>query len=417
MTVSKYVCNHCVEDEVLSALILEEGEKRQCDYCKRAPKDGVTRSLALRELAEQIHERIVWEYSDVDSEMVSYDSEEEEYWCETYDTGDLLRNQVGLEARTEVIDDVARELPDLTWCKKQLNPSDLADALNMGWTSFVDIVKYQTRYLFSEPAEVGSGDDLFPNPEAFGLSYDPMEGIPPERILEALGAIVERAEILRKVEKGTKFFRARVHALNETPLSAKELGPPPREKAWQSNRMSPAGIVMFYGALDQETAIKETFEPRAADANKKIVTVAEFVSQRSLLLLDLTDLPPTPSFFGDYELHHGIRFLWDFEQELTKPIARDGMEHIEYVPTQVVTEYFRYKFRMKNDARLDGILYRSSRNQKPACVLFLDSSDCGGDTTFSTKIQTLQLLENSIVRIPGSKLIQVDSGGVHELAI
>jgi hypothetical protein len=107
-------------------------------------------------------------------------------------------------------------------------------------------------------------------------------------------------------------------------------------------------------------------------------------------------------------MHHGVRFLHEFEQDLVKPVARDGMEHVDYVPTQIVTEFFRHRFRLSDGASLDGIMYRSSRTGQPACVLFFDSHHCGGKTGFSTKEPVLQLQDWATERIPGKLLIGAD---------
>ena len=169
--------------------------------------------------------------------------------------------------------------------------------------------------------------------------------------------------------------------------------------------MSPAGIVMFYGAFDSETAIWETFQPNREHATNKVVSVAQFRSNRPLTVLDLTNLPSRPSFFGDYEMHHAISFLWDFNQDLTKPIARDGMEHLDYVPTQIVSEYFRHRFETEGGSLLDGIVYLSSKTSSPACVLFFDQYDCGGVASATTP--ALQLLEDATKRLLGSELIRI----------
>jgi hypothetical protein len=340
VSIDKYVCNLCVLDEALSAQILEEGEDRGCDYCGATPSSSELRSLSIRDVADHIHELILQEYSDVDSEMVSYDNEEGCYYCETYTTYELLTDQVGLEAEEDVIDDIVGSLPDLTWCKKRFHPNDLTHALMSGWEVFIDLVKHHTRYFLYDPSDPVPERDPFSQSEAFGITYDGEEGVPPGQILDALGVIVARAKLVRPIDVGTVVFRARVHAADEYPSTAAELGPPSRELARQSNRMSPAGIVMFYGAFDTDTAIRETFDPQHEEAGDKVVSVAQFQCQRPLTVLDLTDLPPTPSFFGDREMYHGIRFLHEFEENFTKPVARDGMEHVEYVPTQIVTEYF-----------------------------------------------------------------------------
>ena len=59
------------------------------------------------------------------------------------------------------------------------------------------------------------------------------------------------------------------------------------------------------------------------------------------------------------------RRAWDFlshvGEEISKPIHRDNQTHIEYVPTQVVTEFIRTQRRAKQ-LRIDGVRYSSASN-------------------------------------------------------
>lgn len=140
--------------------------------------------------------------------------------------------------------------------------------------------------------------------------------------------------------------------------------------------MSPAGIPMFYGAFDQATAVAETVElPRHAG---QVASIGIFRPVRDLLVLDLADLPGVPSVF-DVDRHaliHTLRFLHAFADDISGPIARDGREHIDYVPTQIVTEYFRRVFLTADGVALDGIVYRSSKNEQRAVVLFCENRGC-----------------------------------------
>jgi len=108
--------------------------------------------------------------------------------------------------------------------------------------------------------------------------------------------------------------------------------------------MSPAGIPMFYGAVDGYTAVAET--PTGRIEKSQIISVAEFVSVKEFWVVDLSTLPRIPSRFSETSRHErgAIRFLHDFVSDLSKPVKKDGREHIEYVPTQIVTEYFRHVF-------------------------------------------------------------------------
>jgi hypothetical protein len=178
-----------------------------------------------------------------------------------------------------------------------------------------------------------------------------------------------------KLPAGTHIFRARHQPAGKIYITAGSLGPPPRDHAIKTNRMSPPGVVMTYASEDCETALAET-----ADEPGTFV-VGEFVIDRDLLILDLTRLPYAPSVFAElsdeyeYDPRPRLNFLHNISREISQPIERDDRAHIEYVPTQVVTEYVRTAVRIKR-RRVDGIRYNSSRkNAKTALVLFADQDN------------------------------------------
>jgi RES domain-containing protein len=141
------------------------------------------------------------------------------------------------------------------------------------------------------------------------------------------------------------------------------VGTVPRKKAIFSNRMSPAGIPMFYGAEDEATAIAETYTP--SPGTPAVVTVGKFRTARPAWVVDLTALPPFPSLF-DQERRHlrgPLRFLRAFVKDLSKPIKKDGREHIGYVPTQIVTDYLRHVFRTETGHRARGVIFPSTRKK------------------------------------------------------
>lgn len=128
---------------------------------------------------------------------------------------------------------------------------------------------------------------------------------------------------------------------------------------------------MFYGSADIDTVVAEI----GAHSTQRYAIVGAFETTRELTLLNLADLPPVPSLYHDAGrgLHYyDLKFLHSFAVDLGKPITLDGREHIEYVPTQVVTEYLRYI----PEYTVDGILFRSAQNNGVNCVLFSDSNGC-----------------------------------------
>jgi hypothetical protein len=78
-----------------------------------------------------------------------------------------------------------------------------------------------------------------------------------------------------------------------------------------------------------------------------------------------------PSLFDDTQAHNRqeIGFLRDLAVDIAKPVARDDRVHIEYVPTQIVAEYFRTIARV-DDRPLDGIAWNSGVADGKSLVLF-----------------------------------------------
>ena len=74
----------------------------------------------------------------------------------------------------------------------------------------------------------------------------------PGEILEKIFEYAEFSGQFVKLPSGTTLRRARYEDQEGTWKTPEELGPPPVGKANQSNRMSPAGIPMFYGCDDEE---------------------------------------------------------------------------------------------------------------------------------------------------------------------
>lgn len=229
------------------------------------------------------------------------------------------------------------------------------------WDRFKNVVLYNSRYFFTQET------DNF---------HDSSEEIPPHQFLNQFALYVgpESLNLIKDLPRDTDIFRVRVHDNSKEYTKASELGAPPTKLATRPNRMSPAGISMFYGAFDINTAILETYESKD---ETQTITIGKFANIKNLKLLDLAHLPSIPSVFDvDHRgLTHPLRFLYEFRQSISEIVERDDRVHIDYVPTQVVTEYFRRVYKLPNDEKIDGIIYKSSRDGgKEACVLFIDNS-------------------------------------------
>src|ERR1017187_1009969 len=173
-------------------------------------------------------------------------------------------------------------------------------------------------------------------------------------MLNAVGRIARRFRLIARLRKGTLVFRARRATRGASKWTGLELGPPNDELAKKSNRMSPAGIVMFYASDGPETAISEI------GGLVSPAVVGTFSIDKNINILDLSCLPPEPSLFTQlsYEDMGSLQFLHEFCRDLSAKVDADGFEHVDYIPTQVVTEWFRTVFR-HNGRRIHGICYPS----------------------------------------------------------
>jgi hypothetical protein len=137
--------------------------------------------------------------------------------------------------------------------------------------------------------------------------------------------------------------------------------------------MSAAGISMFYASFDVGTARAET--TASLDPEDSILlTAGMWTNTRIFQVLDLSRLPERPDYYARqrWDLDQLI-FLEDFVKDITRPVVHDGREHIDYVPTQILTEYFRHVYKEKDSPRLDGIVYPSAQRKRGKSVVIFAS--------------------------------------------
>lgn len=379
------VCTRCIEDYALRDYIKQEGETgSQCSYCNT--KAQGKRTIPFDDFVQRILDGIETEWGDPNNEGVAW----EHGWVgDVQDSYDLLTEELHIGfVNKSLFHDVQSSLVDRQWCQKNFYELEPHQALSSGWREFTKVVKHESRYVFFRREDARA-------------EWRGSEEIPPSDFLDALGSVISKCRLYTKLIAGTTICRLRLHAPGERFTKARELGSPPPEVARFANRMSAAGITAFYGAFDRETAIAETaislHEPKEA-------TLGNFRLLKDLHLVDFTKLPPIPSVFeqNSRSKRNGIIFLRNFLRDFTAPIQKDGREHIEYVPTQVVAEYLRFVHRDRKGRRIDGILYPSARHEGAnACVIFIgpDSAcDAGGEDDVKVvildSVETFKLLKN-----------------------
>jgi hypothetical protein len=142
--------------------------------------------------------------------------------------------------------------------------------------------------------------------------------------------------------------------------------------------MSPAGIPLFYGGSDAETAVREAWE--GPTPGREQVTIGRFRNSAPLRVLDLAGLEAVPSLFDERRhLRPTLKFLHAFAERVSAPVRsapRAESEVVGYVPTQIVAEFFRTGYTGPG-APLDGILYRSAAHADGvSSALFVKRERC-----------------------------------------
>lgn len=353
------ICTNCVSDPALKAWVAENLSSTACTFCGDESEDAIAASFD--DFVGIVLGGIGFDWNDPDDEGIIYDGREGGYQASLSDTSDVFYDY-DISDNNDVVQAVIDAVDTEAWVERDFYRGDDGERLTSGWTWFKHVTMHQSRFLFLK----NDGD-----------KYD--DDIPPSQMLNVIASVISKDlaafDFIKIIGEDVDLYRIRIGTAPFETASA--IGPPPLEFATQTNRMSPAGIPMFYGAFDIETAKAETFD--AAHHAGQIMSIGAFRALRPLRLLDLTELPDIPSVFADEtrQFIHPMRFLHAFAADLVKRIARDGREHIEYVPTQIVTEFFRRVFRDADGKPLDGLLYRSSRpGAGTACVVFAENDQC-----------------------------------------
>ncbi|MER7728966.1 RES family NAD+ phosphorylase [Streptomyces sp. NPDC096323] len=235
-----------------------------------------------------------------------------------------------------------------SWQLREVRRQHAAYAL---WTGFRQQVSHQQRFTLL----ARTGRHRAPSPLA---------------MLDEVSAVVDRVGLVRTLPAGHQVWRGRMRAVAVPPTYvAAGIGSTPPARA-TANRMSPAGVSMFYGSADVATALAEI----SAHDPRPYAAVAAFELLRPVPVVDLAAVPSVPSLFDpDRETMTGpVEFVRSFSEDLSRPVVRDGHEHLAYVPTQLLTEYLRYL----SPLNVDGITFRSAHNGGINYVLFTGPEGC-----------------------------------------
>jgi hypothetical protein len=350
---TEFICGHHLDDDFIKSQILKEGVKGTCSYCGNNNRKVVELSVALKLIVTGLNHL----YEDA-NECRYYNKEGEH----GFDGDTMLFYNIwfddALDLRideSKLFEDIYEYLNnDLVYCRKD-EYSDETDYLNSLWDLFKVTVKHKARFVFH-----------FKDQFTDWMLEDPVN------ILDRVQYTIVNANLFRIVDVNQKLFRCRQHKLKkEVDKEGKSIAAAPTHLSKLNNRMSPAGISMFYCSPYKEVSIAEVVD--LEDKQSPFYTTAYFKSKKELKLVDLTIIPDFPSIFDEKNNHKidTLRFLKDFVKDISNPIHKND-EVIDYVPTQIVTEYIRFN----PDLNIDGIVYPSAKIKgKENYVLFMDNEE------------------------------------------
>ena len=362
-TADEFICTHCLVDPDLVKFVAKNAVAQQCSFC--ATTSNLPIAAPIDVVSQHFLSCLYQEY-DLAGNQLGWASSEGGWLGEFWDSSDLAYYVLELEFPrgndSRILWSLFGEQFEQDWCTANAYGLDDSEQPRFSWDHFCDVVKHQRRHFFMDD----TGDSL----ESDVLSA--------AEILDTILSYAERMNLYESLPEGTRLLRARWESRDCRYETPGEIGPPPVEKANQPNRMSPAGIPMFYGCDDEETALRETASGPGHYA------IGTFETMREVTILDLTALPPIPGLFAEIPdsaevpPRRALRFLHHIASEVSHPIERGDRVHVEYVPTQIVTEFIRTRA-TSDGSKIDGIRYESSVHAgHVSYVLFADQSNVEG---------------------------------------
>ena len=341
------VCGNCFGDNGVNSYIENHFDGNSCDFCN---SDQI-KSLTFSVLMDFIYSKISERYSDLSNACVPYEGG---FIFEGHTSNDLLAelklhiNNYAVQEKVEsYLDDVNRYEG---WIEHEWNmPGDprYNNEPHFNWKYFCRFVKKNRRFFFSKTK--------------------------PFHIFSVLEKLIIDNQLIRKLGPGTIFYRARAFKKNALipECSMATIGPPKSKDIMnKSSRMSPAGIPIFYCSEEKMTAIKEI-----SDLKKEgYALIGKFKLEKTIYIVDFSTVEhvQVPSYFDEnisLKERDNIMFLKQFPEEISKKIKKDGREHTEYVPTQIITEFLK-SFNIQNKYKIKGVGYKSAIGPGKSYALF-----------------------------------------------
>lgn len=139
---------------------------------------------------------------------------------------------------------------------------------------------------------------------------------------------------------------------------------------------------MFYASFEKETATNECVGGDSAG-----LIVGTFETAKDLRVIDLTTIPEQSFWVNNWQEN---QFLHHFNENITKKVDPKDTNHLQYIPTQVFTEFLRCMFKDSKGHQIDGLIYGSSKTMEKNIVLFCNQKDSENFVDKNVKIEKFE---------------------------
>jgi HEPN/RES N-terminal domain 1/RES domain len=278
----KTVCMACITGQDLRAAAEPDVTEMECSFCEaEALDDDRPIAAPLEAVLTLVMDAVGFLYWSMDSDEMPHNAREV-FNISVYDSTDVVSEVCSDEVSSEVLEAMFELLHFKEWTDTHIVYSNPDEVLRYGWESFCDKVKYTSRFVF------------LATPDQSALHHP--DELTATEMLQRLEQIIGGVGLVQQEPAARILWRGRLAHDQAKAVewnNAADLGAPPRDKA-SNNRMSPAGIAMFYGSDDIDTVVAEI----GSHSTKRYAVVGTFETTKPMNLLNLVDLPPTQNVFS-----------------------------------------------------------------------------------------------------------------------
>lgn len=236
--IEKKIFAYHVEDDFINLFIKKKGKIDNCDYCNRRKK-----VIPFEDFFSLLDVGLNYLFEDVnDSRYIDHDGEHglDGNTFLAYDI--VFDDKLNLRIEDDTLcKDIYESIDkDVTYCERG-EFGDLKDYYNGEWNYFKEILKHKARFVFY-----------------FKETFKDYFHTNPIMILNNIQGEIINQNLFKELTTSDKIYRCTQHFLkDDVKKDGKRIASNPIENCKTNNRMSPAGISMFYGSIDKKTSIKE----------------------------------------------------------------------------------------------------------------------------------------------------------------